>query len=267
MIKLVVADIDNTLVPKHQDVSVRTRNDIKQMQKENILFGLASGRSVDQLHTLEKQWDIKCDVLIGLNGSQLYDGISNYTKMYYTMKPQWIKQALDIMRPFDCNPNLERNGIYYVGKMDQKTLASQKYLKKNHNSILVQNEEEFYQSPAAKIGFRIKEEDWPAIQKRLQQFKMEGYTAFRTEYTMLEFCNINASKGNLLEKFCQDHQIDLNDVAAFGDMTNDISMLEVVGMSVCLLNGSDDAKAASKYITDYDVNHEGFADFVEKNIL
>ena len=267
MIKLIVADIDNTLVPKHRDISERTRNNIKEVQEKGILFGLASGRSVEQLHLLEKQWNIHSDVLIGLNGSQLYDGLANTTKMYYKMEPQWIKQALDIMHEFDCNPSLERNGIYYVGKMDQSAKSSQNYLKNKRDSILVKSEEEFYEGPSAKICFRIKEEDWPTIEKKLQQYHFDSFTAFRTEYTMLEFCNVHASKGNLLKEFCQKHDIALEDVAAFGDMTNDISMLEIVGMSVCLLNGSDDAKQASKYITDYDVNNEGFADFIEKHIL
>ncbi len=266
MIKLVVADIDNTLVPKHQPVSERTRNDILKLQEKGILFGLASGRNVVQLNTLQQQWQIKSDILIGLNGSELFDGISNYTKLYYQLQPDQIKQALEIMHPFDCIPTVFKKEVSYVGKIDQRIKDAQKYLKDN-TVILVKNEEEFYKEPIPKMCFRIKQEDWPAIEKRLQSYHLEGFKAFRTEFTMLEFCHEKASKGALLTKFCQDHNIDLKDVASFGDMTNDVSMLEISGMSVCLLNGSDDAKKASKYITDHDVDHEGFADFVEKHIL
>ena len=267
MIKLVVADIDNTLVPKHQPISERTRNDILKLQEKGILFGLASGRNVEQLNTLQLQWDIKCNLLIGLNGSELYDGISNYTKLYYQLQPWQIKQALEIMRPFDCNPTLFRKEVSYVGKIDQRIQDAKKYLKNNNTVILVKNEEEFYKEPSAKMCFRINKDDWPAIEKKLQQYKLDGFKAFRTEYTMLEFCHADADKGNLLTKFCNDHNIALKDVVAFGDMTNDINMLKISGTSVCLLNGSEDAKLVSKYITDYDVNHEGFADFVEKHIL
>lgn len=50
-------------------------------------------------------------------------------------------------------------------------------------------------------------------------------------------------------------------------MTNDISMLQVAGVGVCMLNGSEDAKAAADLITEKSVEDEGWADFVEKHIL
>ena len=52
-IKLILCDIDNTLVPKHQDLSERAVQAIHQLKKSGILFGLASGRSISQLHRLE----------------------------------------------------------------------------------------------------------------------------------------------------------------------------------------------------------------------
>lgn len=84
---------------------------------------------------------------------------------------------------------------------------------------------------------------------------------------MFEFCNAKASKGALLLKFCQDHHIDTESVWAFGDMTNDISMLQAAGVGVCMLNGSEDTKAAADLITEKSVEDEGWADFVEKHIL
>ena len=50
-------------------------------------------------------------------------------------------------------------------------------------------------------------------------------------------------------------------------MTNDISMLEAAGIAVCMLNGSDDAKAVSDIITDKTVDEDGWTVFVEDYIL
>ena len=50
-------------------------------------------------------------------------------------------------------------------------------------------------------------------------------------------------------------------------MTNDISMLEAAGIAVCMLNGSDDAKAVSDIITDKTVDEDGWTIFVEDYIL
>ena len=107
----------------------------------------------------------------------------------------------------------------------------------------------------------------PAIEPRSAQFEKKGYISFKTETTMYEFCNAKASKGDLLKMFCDEHGIDMKYVWSFGDMTNDITMFEVSGVGVCMLNGSPDAKAAADIITEKPISEDGWADFVEKHIL
>ena len=84
---------------------------------------------------------------------------------------------------------------------------------------------------------------------------------------MFEFCNAEASKGSMLKRFCSRHAIDLQQVCCFGDMTNDISMLQAAGIGVCMLNGSEDAKAAADCISEKAADEDGWADYVEKHIL
>ena len=90
---------------------------------------------------------------------------------------------------------------------------------------------------------------------------------FKTNPQSFEFTDCRASKGVALENFCVLHQIDIADAYGFGDTTNDNEMLKKAGVGVCLLNGSDDTKVCADYITDLDVEHEGFADFIEKNVF
>ena len=132
---------------------------------------------------------------------------------------------------------------------------------------VVRNESEFWAAAAPKVGFRVKEEDMPAIEERAAKMRKPGYTSFKTESTMYEFCNEKASKGALLKTFCEEHGIDMSEVASFGDMTNDISLFEVSGLSVCMANGSPDAKAAAQIVTEKGVDEDGWADFVEKHLL
>lgn len=266
-IKLIICDIDNTLVQKHQDITARAKKDIEILQNHHVLFGLASGRSIVQLHQMEEKWGIRCDMLIGGNGSEIYDGIQDKEEVFYDMEPEWIKECFEIMKPFDTNPTVNRDGIYYVLEMDQRAQASANYLKNQSLTHVVQDISEFWEKRACKVGFRVKAEDMPAIEAHAAKFPSKNYVGFKTENTMFEFCNSQATKGNLLTYFCKQNHIDLKDVMSFGDMTNDISMLEISGIGVCMLNGSEDAKAASDIITEKGVEEEGWADFVEQHIL
>ena len=266
-VKLVVCDIDNTLVVKHQPLSERSREAVRELRRRGILFGMASGRSVAMLHDMEEQWEIKSDLLIGINGAEIYDGLKGTTEVRYRMEPEWLKEAFEIMAPFEYNTTMGRDGYALVLRVDERTAASQAYMKNAIPLRVVTDLSEFWAKPAPKVGFRVKAEDMPAIEARAAQMRGKDYISFKTETTMYEFGNAKASKGALLKEFCGEHGIDMADVASFGDMTNDISLFEVSGISVCMANGSADAKAAAKYITEKGVEEDGWADFVEKHIL
>ena len=266
-VKLVVCDIDNTLVQKHQPITERARNAIIEMRKRGILFGLASGRGTKQLKILDEQWGITSDVLIGMNGAELYDSIDGSDELLYVMEPEWLKECFEMLAPFKSDPYVVRNGRVLVREDNGAVIQSQKYLKGQDRAIVVEDDSEFWSEAGSKCGFRVKEEIMPAIEEHLKQFTFEGYIGFKTETTMYEFGNAEASKGKLLEMFCAKHDIDISKVWAFGDMTNDITLLESAGVGVCMANGSDDCKAVADMITELPVWEDGWADFIEKHIL
>jgi len=267
--KLVICDIDNTLVVKHEPLSDYGKETIQKLKKAGWLFGLASGRTVPQLHDLEDQWNVEADVLIGLNGCEMYDGIKDEYKLYYYMEASWVKEALDIMSPFDTVPCGPRNNVWLSANKGKSLEESKKYLKNARKGSfkIVENYEEFYEAPMEKICFRVAQEDMAAIEAHAAKFKNDRFKTIKTETTMFEFCNIHGSKGTMLKKFCEHNQIDLENVWAFGDMSNDVDMLGIAGHSVCLLNGSDDAKEVSEYITEKPISEDGWAYFVEKHLL
>lgn len=266
-VKLVVCDIDNTLVEKHQPLTERARNAINELRNRGVLFGLASGRGTNQLKILDEQWGITSDVLIGMNGAELYDSLDNSDHLYYVMKPEWLKECFEMMAPFKSDPYVVRNGKVLVREDNGSVIQSQKYLKNQDRSIIVKDDSEFWEKEGTKCGFRVKADIMPAIEEHLKQYTFDGYIGFKTETTMYEFGHALASKGKLLEEFCAKHDIDITKVWAFGDMTNDITLLESAGVGVCMQNGSDDCKAVADIITEKPVWEDGWADFVENHIL
>ena len=57
-------------------------------------------------------------------------------------------------------------------------------------------------------------------------------------------------------KVCEHYGLSMADTVAFGDSTNDIEILETAALSVCMGNGSDDAKAAADLVCP-DVHSDG----------
>lgn len=266
-IKLIVCDIDNTLVVKHQPLTDYTKQMIDECHKRGILFGLASGRGCRHLQQMADNWNIHVDLLIGMNGSEMYDGLIDKEENFYELEPDWVRQCFEIMRPFKSEPHAVRRGITYIREMSEIQRAANQYVKKERQDYIVQDEAEFWDGPSIKVGFRVSADDMPAIEERVQASKMEGFTGFKTEMTMFEFCHAEATKGKLLTEFCKRHNIKKEEVASFGDMTNDISLLQDSGFAICMCNGSDDCKAVATHITEYSVYEDGVGHFIHDHIL
>ena len=74
--KLVICDIDGTIVVKHKKLTSRAKKVINLLQQNGIYFGIASGRPIFQIKETIKGWGYDdFDVLIGLNGSSLKDSL------------------------------------------------------------------------------------------------------------------------------------------------------------------------------------------------
>jgi Cof subfamily protein (haloacid dehalogenase superfamily) len=66
----------------------------------------------------------------------------------------------------------------------------------------------------------------------------------------VEINDKNALKGNAIRQLAQHLGLDMSQVLAFGDGSNDITMLQEAGIGVCMENGLDSVKAVADYITD-----------------
>ena len=104
----------------------------------------------------------------------------------------------------------------------------------------------------------------PKIEEYYHLHKPKNVIGFKTNPMAFEFTVSRASKGVALENFCKIHNIDIKDSMAFGDTSNDNQMLKTAGIGVCLLNGTNDTKDCADFITDFDVDHDGFAQFIHK---
>lgn len=269
MVKLIVCDIDNTLVPKHKHPSERTLKCIHEFHNRGILFGLASGRDTNSLRDLAKEWGIHCDILIGNNGGEYQDEITGEHDILPKIKKEHLAEIFKIMEPFkdQVNTSMYVRGEHIIRRLDESTIASYKYHNNGKLPRIVKDESEFWSEDAYKVGFRTPAEIMPEVEKQVNKFPSEHYKGFKTEFTMYEFSKKEADKGKMLIRFCKSHNIDIKDVVAFGDMTNDVSILKAAGTGVCLENGSIDAKEAADVITELSIEEDGFADYAEKHIL
>jgi hypothetical protein len=259
--QLVITDLDATLIVKHQMLSPRAKKAIETLQAHGVYFGIASGRPVEQITPSLEEWGITTQVILAFNGCHLLDCITNQKYEYYPMKAQWIKETFELMKPFHVVPNIVVDGINYFGE-------DMHFPKISNFPIEIVEDPSFYWVDTPKIMWRLYDEaDMPKIEAYLAEHPSPYYQGFKTGPGLIEIANRQVSKGFALKEFCRMENIDIANVIALGDTSNDNELLQAAGCGVCMKNGSDDTKAIADAITEKTCDEDGWADYIEKNVL
>ena len=268
--KLVVCDIDGTLTRDKTIVpSAYTKDIIEKLHQKGIAFGLASGRDVEQLRSLKEEWDLSFDfdLIIGLNGSEYYDLSRDQKKVLCMLSREDIREIIGKMldRFPDLNCSIYRNGFRLLRYEDPMAIESKKRTKMDNR--IVKSLDEMWSEPCTKVMFRVSEAVMKQIEPYAEQISNDRYRCCKTQLTMMEFVHAQSDKGNALRIYCQENGIDLKDVVAFGDMSNDNGLLKTAGTGVCMINGGEDTKKCASVITERSNNEDGCAAFIERYIL
>lgn len=266
-IKLIVADIDGTITSSHYSTSKRNIDAFEKLREKGMLIGLASGRPLDDVINKYKDWGMKdqFDLIIAWNGSQIFDKKDDKTYQFNFLKKEEIKEIVDMMHEFDCVVSMYEGRKYVSNKKTDK--VAQSVFKNQREFLYAEDDLYFSKHDNGGIMFRTELDNVAQIEAKIAKETVgKNYIGFKTQADLIEFSNKDCNKGYALKKYCEIHNLSLDDCMAFGDTTNDNKMLEAC-YGVCLKNGSDDTKACAKQITDLVCDEDGFADYIEKNLL
>lgn len=271
--KVIAADIDGTLCMKGELLMPKTQQALNELHAKGVKFGLATGRPVDsRVLSYAKKWDLnfEFDFAIGMNGGELYDASTNTTEKYYLLSKENVRKILTFLAPYDINAIVYVNGYEEVRclKMDDFMTQSKA---RNHSQVTVGGIDVLAEFDTGKLEVQLKSDVRDEILRVIQENQNPAWTMTQTyfdeDHCTFEFQDPRVNKGVGLEKYCERHQIALEDVLGFGDQENDIGLMKSAGYGVCLLNGSDETKSYAKAITEYDVLHDGVGNWLYDHVL
>lgn len=265
--KLVLCDIDNTLVVKHHRLTPRAKAVIDTLHEKGIYFGIASGRTLGQIKYMANTWGLHdTEILIGMNGCELWDGIEKRKYEQFLMKKEWLREIITFMKDYPTTNILMYVDEHIIYTQDDELMEAS-IAASNMPAHKIDDLSLFYRSDNAKIMFRVDEVTMRKLEAYFKTHPNDHYQAFKTQPTMLEFCHKQVSKAYAMQKFCDLHGVDMAKVTAFGDTSNDNEMLQASGWGVCLKNGSEDTKAIADEITEKTCAEDGWADYMETHYL
>lgn len=258
-IKLVVMDMDGTLLTSDKTISDYTKNFLKKLSSEGYKLGIASGRPIIGLKRTVVALGIETYInfMTGSNGAELYDVDRNKENCFYQLEPNIIDEIINLYKPFDLNPYVYQGDNCYAYKSDS---TIERAANNNHLGIVLCNLKEEIKTPQSKLVLSTPPEKMKQVEAFYEQHKSEEkYRGFKSQADMFEFVHPKLSKVYGIAYYCKQHGHTIEEVAAFGDTTNDIEMIRECGIGICMCNGTKDAQDAADIVTKYNNDEDGLA--------
>lgn len=258
---IICSDLDGTLINEENKIPKENLEAIEYFRAHGGKFMIATGRVPDAV--LPAIGDLKTDFpCICHNGCSVYDfSLDKYVEMI-SLDEGVIPVAQEVMQasPQSGVEVMTAQGICVV----KRTPATDFHIEYEKVNSISAPEIAKAPKPWFKILFAQKPEETDFIKNEfLNSSHKENYTLQKTHRLYYEIFSKKASKGAALAKFCEDFNIDIKNVIAIGDNENDISMLDIAGVSAAVSNASDMVKAHADIITCS--NEEGaIADLISK---
>jgi Cof subfamily protein (haloacid dehalogenase superfamily) len=265
-IKLVVFDLDGTLLDNEGVISSRTVSLIKKLESKGILFTIASGRIHSALADYAKSLNINIPI-ISLDGCCISNPVTDEIIFESFIPVRYVDKALDYADKFLLNVALCRTEAIYFTES---------------NSVM--------KDMINKFGAKFEEiEDYNSIKDKTLEIVFASdyrdnikyvYDRLRFPYTIglnvsyykshkqegiyyLEVRKRGANKGKALRKLLNNISIKKKDVAVIGDWFNDISLFENGALKVTLENGIYELKSMADIVINKSNNEEGVAEFLD----
>ena len=252
-IKLIVTDLDNTLLRRDKTISEYTASVFRRCRALGIKIVFATARPVRAVN----KWlniDIQNDACIYHNGAVIYIGseLFSETGIEHITANNLLRAAhnLEHMRIA-----IEINDTLYAN-FDASTIWAGVEYTITDFSVLPE-------SPADKIIFitsdRVEIENIEGLLDKTLYWEI-------SENESLMVMNKDARKLNALKAVADSFGSTLGETVAFGDDYNDIEMLRDCGIGVAVENAIDEVKAVADYICG-ECDDDGVARWIEGNLL
>jgi len=242
-IKMVVTDMDGTLLNSKHEVSVRFFELFEKLKKRNILFVAASGR---QYHSIVDKLDpIKNDIIvIAENGGF---AIQNGTELLSTPLANTAKNS--ILEILESVPNIHP---VLCGKnfahIRNDSSAFEDKLREYYTEYKVLDNLKSFGGEILKIAIYHFESSEKYIYPHVSH--LEGDLKVKISgQNWVDISSPNAHKGFALQKVQKLNNIKPEETLVFGDYNNDLEMLAMADFSFAMENAHPNVKKAANYAT------------------
>jgi Cof subfamily protein (haloacid dehalogenase superfamily) len=265
-IKLIVTDIDGTLLNDNGELGIESRKLLKELMKENVIISLATGRLHSATVDLAKDLMLNGYIIL-LDGALIKNFGNDKTIFESFLKKGHVKKAIAISESLLINIALcHTSTIYYT---EYNSVIP--YLLSKYGAFYTQVDSyQDYISGTLEIvcSSDMKE----SIKQMEEKFNFPNSIGCSTSYFRskkneniyyLEIRKAGSSKGKAVKRLFRHLSIKPKQAAVIGDWYNDITMFQTKAVKVAVANAIPELLNAADYVTTKSNREDGTAEFFE----
>ena len=267
--KLLVLDIDGTLVNRYGNISAEDREALAKARDLGVQVSLSTGRVIKACLIILKQLSLD-SYHIFFDGA-LVSSPSQGKEVYaQPISKVVVRQMVEFAQSHNIDLELYSATHYFAERETWSTKAHLQFFGVQATIVDFTN---LWEGERIIKGGLVTTTPQEAAKARrfCRQFgdSLHFSWARTPAYPGVDFINILApevSKGKALEALAPHLGLSLTEVMAVGDGTNDISLLASAGLAIAMGNAPDEVKAVADHVT-LDVDHSGLAAAINQFLL
>ncbi|MBP5514510.1 MAG: Cof-type HAD-IIB family hydrolase [Bacteroidaceae bacterium] len=266
--KLIVLDVDGTMLNSNRELTKRTAQTLRKVQQMGIRVALASGRPTYGILPLAQAIDLGVydGYIISYNGAQVMEAKTGQIIFERRIDPQMVpyleKKAAKMgltMAYYDGNEvvstDITNPHIVDEAEMNGMTLRQ--------DDVLSLSMDDW---PAEVMLVSDDEEALSSLEQHMQRHLNGVMDTIHSNPYYLEIVGYQVGKSYAMSALVQKMGIGLDEVLAIGDGEADINMIQMAGTGVAMANATEGVRRCADFTT-LSNDQDGAALAIEKAIV
>jgi Cof subfamily protein (haloacid dehalogenase superfamily) len=262
-IRLVIADVDGTLVTQDKVLTQRAIEAVKHLREAGIAFSITSGRPPLGMKMLIAPLGLSEPIAAFNGGVFVHPDLSVMAQSF--MPADTATKVIEAIgrHQLDCWVYTDRDWL--VRDPDAPHVAREQWTVKFPPTVVP----EFTSQLERVVKIVGVSDDYAAVARcegDVQRDCGNHVSAARSQPYYLDVTHPDANKGHVVEVLSQALSIPPEQIATIGDMPNDVLMFKKSGLSIAMGNASPEVQRNAGFVTASN-EEEGLAKAMEAFVL
>jgi len=265
-IRLIVSDIDGTLLNDYGELGIESKKLLKELMKEKVIISLATGRLHSAVTDIAKEISLN-GYIISLDGAMIKNYVQDKTHYESFLRIGQVKKAISISENLLINIVLcHTSTIYYTEHNSVIPSLLSKY------GAYYTRVDSYKDYISGTLEIVCSSDIKNSIKQMEEKFNFPYSIGCNTSYFRskkneniyyLEIRKAGSSKGKALMRLLKHLSITQSQTAVIGDWYNDITMFQTKAFKVAVANAIPELINIADFVTTKSNRDDGTADFFE----